>query len=407
MDQATYLSIGEELRRQREARKLSLEQAAAKMRMRQRYLTALETGDWSVFPSTTQARGFLRTYAGYLGLEIAELSELAEPESPVSANPSPEAPPASFPEKATFAAVGQKLRTQRELLGLSVEDVERHTRLRAHYLEALEAGEMNALPSPVQGRGMLKNYAIFLGLDPEPLLLRYADSLQARLLARKPRLVPRPPPRRGAPRRLFALEVTAGVLLVIALLTFMVWGALRIADLSAQPPQDAAAPSVGEVLGSGPTPTPRATPVDSPTPTAASVEVAAAVEEAATPTANATLESLNSAAVQVYVIAQQRAWMRVTVDGKVQFEGRVAPGGAYPYAADQKIELITGNGAALKVLYNRTDLGVLGSFGEVVERIFTVSGIQTPTATVTFTPLPPTATPLTSATPPGTPTLRP
>ncbi len=31
--------------------------------------------------------------------------------------------------------------------------------------------------SPVQGRGMLNNYAVFLGLDPEPLLLRFADGV--------------------------------------------------------------------------------------------------------------------------------------------------------------------------------------------------------------------------------------
>ena len=31
----------------------------------------------------------------------------------------------------------------------------------------------NALPSPVHVRGFLRNYARFLGLDPQPLLDRY------------------------------------------------------------------------------------------------------------------------------------------------------------------------------------------------------------------------------------------
>jgi hypothetical protein len=32
---------------------------------------------------------------------------------------------------------------------------------------------------------MLSNYAIFLGFDPEPLLLRFAEGLQANLAARQ------------------------------------------------------------------------------------------------------------------------------------------------------------------------------------------------------------------------------
>jgi cytoskeletal protein RodZ len=81
--------------------------------------------------------------------------------------------------------MGLLLQRQRDLLGLSLEDVERHTHLRTHYLRALEAGKLEDLPSPVQGRGMLKNYTTFLGLDPEPLLLRFAEGLQARLAAQQ------------------------------------------------------------------------------------------------------------------------------------------------------------------------------------------------------------------------------
>ncbi len=87
--------------------------------------------------------------------------------------------------EAIFTEVGKLLLRQRELLGLSLEDIERHTHLRQHYLQALEAGDLEGLPSPVQARGMLNNYAAFLGMDPETLLLRFADGLQARLQAKR------------------------------------------------------------------------------------------------------------------------------------------------------------------------------------------------------------------------------
>ena len=106
----------------------------------------------------------------------------------------------------------------------------------------------------------------------------------------------------------------------------------------------------------------------------------------------------------MYLVAKQRAWVQVKVDGKLVFEGRVIPGNAYPYSGNERVELITGNGAALQVFYNQIDLGTLGGFGDVVERIFTIGGIQTPTATITSTPGP--ATPTPSLTP-VSPTPRP
>jgi hypothetical protein len=105
-------------------------------------------------------------------------------------------------------------------------------------------------------------------------------------------------------------------------------------------------------------------------------------------------------AIQIMVVAKQRAWMRVIVDGETVFQGRVIPDSAYPFAGNERIELLTGNGAALQVFFNQQDLGLLGLYSEVVERIFTVQGVQTPTPAV-----PPTATtaPTQTPTPPGTP----
>jgi cytoskeletal protein RodZ len=59
--------------------------------------------------------------------------------------------------------------------------------LRKHYLKALEEGDYNALPSSMQGRGMLSNYAKFLGLDEENLLLQFAEGVQA-IFAEKQKL---------------------------------------------------------------------------------------------------------------------------------------------------------------------------------------------------------------------------
>jgi hypothetical protein len=84
------------------------------------------------------------------------------------------------------------------------------------------------------------------------------------------------------------------------------------------------------------------------------------------------------------------------------FEGRVVPGTAYPFDAQDQVEVLVGNGAAIRIVYNGRDLGLLGSFGQVVSNIYradeivTPTGLPTATGTITLTP---TRTPVPSATP--------
>jgi len=436
-------SIGQQLRQRREARRLSLEQAAQATRIRLHYLQALEADELETLPSTAQLRGFLRTYAQFLELPVpALLARLDGIEQPPEELPSetalaeasaPAAPMAPRDAEqpsalAIFAEIGSRLRQHREMLGLSLEDVEQNTHLRKHYLQALEDGRLPDLPSPVQGRGMLSNYASFLGLDGEPLLLRYADGLQAQLSERRafarsnlPVGSPagKPAPRQpGSLRRAFSGDLLIGIFLVVFLVGFVVWAALRVSQMQSGQLPTSTAPSIADVLAQSSatpatlTPTPGAAETDAalPTGTAALAEAASGAESEATLEPTPTFPVLESGKIQLYLVARQRAWVRVVVDGEVELEARVVPGNAYQFSGNERIELLTGNGAALQVLLNRQDLGLLGLFGEVVQRVFTLEGMQTPTPAISPTPLPsetPTATASGEAQPSATPLATP
>lgn len=72
--------------------------------------------------------------------------------------------------------VGPTLRAAREAQNLSLEQVEQATRIRRKFLEALEDDDFGALPSMTQGRGFLRNYAQFLGLDAHDMLARIPET---------------------------------------------------------------------------------------------------------------------------------------------------------------------------------------------------------------------------------------
>ena len=414
------IAVGKILQETREDQGLTIEQAAGSTHIRIHYLRAMEAGNFDALPSRVQIKGFLRSYAAFLGLDgnaLLQMLETGSVERPSTATKDTDAEAQASNENeqptldedtptARFQDVGQKLTAQRELLGLSLEDVERHTHLRIRYLKALEAGDLDGLPSPVQGRGMLKNYAEFLGLHPDPLLMIFADGLQAGLTERHPETVvtdrevapkPEPAPKK---RRIFNRDILIAVFIVVFLLAFGVWGGLQIADLrDAEEQPVPTPPSIAEVL----LPSPSAT--VEPTPTAT---VLAAIDEGAIITPNPSDPQDEQTIVltpvgpigpvRVQIVVRERAYMRILVDGDVEFDGRVLAGSVYTFAGEELVEIVTGSGSALQVLYNEQEVGVLGTYGEAINFVITIDGVQTPTPTLTLTPTE-TATPEVTPTP--------
>ncbi len=154
---------------------------------------------------------------------------------------------------------------------------------------------------------------------------------------------------------------------------------------------DVSVPGVLDDQGSPPTATPNTLP-----------GIILSTEEAPS-RITATILPMNNDPLQVYIVARQRAFLRLVADDKVKFLGRVVPGNAYAFAGTKKIELLSGNAAGIQVFFNQQDLGSLGNPGETVSLIFVPEGIITPTPA-----FPPTGTPtkMGSITPLPSPTMQ-
>jgi len=72
-------SVGARLRQARELRRLSLQEVSEATKVRTPYLQALENDDLSAIPSAAQARGFLRIYAEFLGVDFGALPGTMQP----------------------------------------------------------------------------------------------------------------------------------------------------------------------------------------------------------------------------------------------------------------------------------------------------------------------------------------
>jgi len=74
-------TLGETLRQARLDKGVSLADAARDTRIRRVYLEALESEDPASLPAPVYTRGFLRTYADYLGLNAQAMVDLYQPQS--------------------------------------------------------------------------------------------------------------------------------------------------------------------------------------------------------------------------------------------------------------------------------------------------------------------------------------
>lgn len=450
---------GEILRAKREEKQLTLLQAAQSTSIKPEILQALEEDRLDVIPSKAQYRGFMRLYASYLGVDSQEILPVEKKEPVVVDDGAPEPIQAPLdgafhpvkPVKATdaFSAlaakisgalpanrkksgktsptpgtagtgavngvtassliledIGRSLEQQREALGLSRADVERQTRIREFYIYALERGKLQDLPSTVQGRGMLGNYAEFMNLDSDSLQIRFAEALQQRrlellasentnttLTGPESRVVKKVP---GWHKFLSPDMLLSGGLF-IGLFIFIVWGAMQVINTSnVQATEDPG--SISEFLIQSSVPGTQvggsisqvtATPVNT---------SAVNIQETST--------AIGTGPVQVVVVARQRAYLRITADNEVVFDGRIVPGNVYTFSANRSILLLTGDASAVQVIYNQEDQGVLGSAGQVVLIDYTIDGVINPTPRFSATPTitqAPTYTPQPTTTPTETP----
>ena len=386
------LSIGETLQKAREEQDLTLEEVSLATKIKEKYLAAIEADNWPALPSSVQQKGFTRAYADYLKLDsrplLKKLRELLQEPDQESHQP-PQDPREEASQPRLLGEIGAILKDQREKLGYSIANVEGQIFIPGRYLEAIENGSLEELPSTVQGKGMVKNYAQFLGLDPDPLLLNYADALRSRLEKT------RPDQTRGKSRspllvwlKRFLANPTllwAGVVMLIAAVS--IWAGLLIIGGNGSALDDTATvPAVADILL--PTGTPSATVPATEDPSQVTAlpptPTLEGEEQEATPTPVLT----GNEKIQLQLNILQRTWVRVTIDNIVAFEGRLIPGSVKVFGGEVKIEVLTGNAGGIEVIYNQQNLGVMGLYGQVISRVYTPQGVATPTPTITLTPTP-------------------
>lgn len=212
---------------------------------------------------------------------------------------------------------GGWLRRQRELRQVSLREIADVTKISIRYLEALEEDRFDVLPAPVFAKGFLREYARYVGLDPDEVVNTY-------LTAQSEAQPEEDEEAWKSSTRTPSLEWTSGLLLALAVA--VVLALVALVAFYAERSREAPPPAPATVAV--PPPPPRVVP-----------EPAAA-------------EPAPRAPLVVTMDFAEDCWVEAEVDGRRRLSELHVQGESLMLEAEEEVVLTLGNARAVRIEVN-------------------------------------------------------
>ncbi len=283
-----------------------------------------------------------------------------------------------------MGSFGERLRREREMRGITIEEIAEATKIGSRNLRALEEEKFDLLPGGIFNKGFVRAYSKYLGLDEEQAV---ADYIAAETAFHEADSDGPDQPVVVAPRRSFAAPIVVVLVVVVALGGFFGWRyyqnrlaqreAERVAEAAEKAAQNAPAPAPAP-----PSPTIAAAPTDgSSDPSQAPGTTSSTTSlptSSTTPAANPDTTAATPLVDGFVVLlkAKQDSWVSAKADGKSVFSALLKAQNEKTLRARDRMEVMLGNAGGIQVSYNGKDLNLANTSGQVKTLVFTAQGLQ-------------------------------
>jgi cytoskeleton protein RodZ len=299
---------------------------------------------------------------------------------------------------------GERLQREREMRGITLDEIATATKIGTRSLRALELEEFEKLPGGIFNKGFVRAYARFLGIDEEQAVADYLTAIGEP--TRKDALDPeqaktlednwKPPKSDESPGSASGALRFVAFMLVLLLLVgggitawsyraqvvarYQQWKERRHPSLQAvapvQPPAVTTPQPVTATEAAPVVPSPVAT-EPAPSSTAVSPKANEAPPQAANSAAGPTATSAASADEFVVLVhARQDSWVEIVADGKPILKGTLIARTDRSVRARQNVKITAGNAGGLELSFNGRPQAPLGGEKEVRTVTFTPAGVQ-------------------------------
>jgi len=291
-------------------------------------------------------------------------------------------------------SLGANLKRERELRGISLEEISKATKISARLLAALEAERFEVLPGGIFRKSFLKSYAKYLGMNEEQVLHEYTLAFES---------VPLTPDEKQLPGKtsLEPKRYVAPVIAVILAVLIFIFGYFYLrrpkppTNESVLPAVESSQPSKVDKNSSAPAeqqntvPAPLGSPVSAPalvsTPANGLASPSSNAVNPAPPIANPQLrvlgelakkpeppplppgtfvEPVSSNSTELTIEATEQAWISVTSGENRLFSGILKPNESKKFSLRAPLKLILGNAGGVRAVVNGQLLAPLGKTGE-------------------------------------------
>ncbi len=266
---------------------------------------------------------------------------------------------------------GEHLKREREMRGVSLEEISAATRIAPRFLAALESEQWELLPGGVFNRGFIRSVARYLGLDEDSLVAEYALETRGRA---EPGVVADPPaePDRNWARVfvviLLALLIVAGGWAAVHFLGPKI--AARLHKHSGEPVNSAPDVGAGPNLATAADAQPSSLLTSSQNPALASAPDPAAAPPSDPAISSTTAAGSGSSAsrtaptLDLKLSAAKAAEVKVIADGKPLFAGHMDAQQVYRFTAVDSLEISSSESGAILLELNGQTVAAGGPPGQ-------------------------------------------
>jgi cytoskeleton protein RodZ len=266
--------------------------------------------------------------------------------------------------KDTF---GESLKREREMRGVTLEEISAATRIATRFLQAIENESWDQLPGGVFNRGFVRAVARYLGLDEENIVAEYTLAVGDR----QPVPVWTGSPPAVAPEQPWLAWIITLVVIVLLLVggwfgtkRALAWLAARRATRAAAvvaaaspstspaPPADSQPPAIASATTDNPAPA-----TDAPTATSTAASAAA---DAPPITAS---DSPSTQLFELKIVAERRTKVTVVADKDVVYDGNMKAGENHFFEATDHFQVSAKDAGVLRMEVNGKPVAPIGPAG--------------------------------------------
>lgn len=225
--------------------------------------------------------------------------------------------------------IGDIFKENRKKSGVDLKEAAQTLRIRHEYLKALEEDAFERLPADVYTKGYIREYAKFLGIDPEPILREYEEKKNpAKQPASKKEAPPDIPPAKKGFNYLPALLIISVIFFFIANV-YVYYRRSLVLKHGGEYSRSSSMPEAGKN--------------------------------------NPSSAVISGKEYILELTAGERTWLRIESDNAEPEEVMMEPGESIEWEAKDGFDIKIGNAGGVRAVLNGKDMGNLGKSGQVIK----------------------------------------